>query len=62
MIDVKFKNYTKVNIICTTMAITDDAEMMTYGWDRNTLTHTYLRTLCFVTDLHYWSTSWLQRR
>lgn len=33
------------------MAITDDAEMMTYGCDRNTLTHTYLRTLCFMTDL-----------
>lgn len=40
----------------------DDVKMMIYDCERNTLAHTCLRIPCFVAELHYWSTSWLQRR
>jgi hypothetical protein len=40
----------------------DDVEMMTGDYERDALAHTCLRTPRPVAELHYWSTSWLQRR
>lgn len=43
--------------------MTDDAEMMIYDCERNTLKPTPVSELqCFVDELQYWSTNWLQRR